>query len=366
MMTECPQKAYEKIVGNPILYGKIISNFEKWKDILIYSNFDGGTAGGILDKAEKSIHGTQISYGLREIYSDILKLEEVISQDEFSFMNKERILLNYPTLLAYAVLGKKILKPEQYGFTSRRTLEEAITSFCFGEEWNFGYSYQSRYVWRNKHFKHEFNNAPHGDFYLSQIDVSGKYVQIPTLFGIEEKFDTWKDVSECSKALHSFQNWRDFTMIVLRYAEAIGKGRIPEIVEWRELEKTLDGSTPATAEAMFGSTDYDYLDLYAKLPIYIEGKELTFLPLEVVSGTSDQARSYIAHIKNGKLLFMKEDEHGLPLFRKGVMGDKKYSVYMEFDETYLVDLLKGVYKLYSRDKRELPILIDLFLNNPHT
>ena len=115
----------------------------------------------------------------------------------------------------------------------------------------------------------------------------------------------------------------------------------------------------------FGQTDYSHLYWLDDIPLSVEGKDLSDMPLAVASGISDQTHFFVAHVKDGRLLFMKEDENGLPLFKMGIMGDKKYSIHMEFDESDLVDLLKGVYKLYSRDKRELPRIIDIYLNNPH-
>ena len=155
-------------------------------------------------------------------------------------------------------------------------------------------------------------------------------------------------------------------MITLRYAEAIGKGRIPEIVNWKDLESTLDGHVPATAEA-FGSSSYSHLNYVgAESPILTEKKSLKFLPLHFEAGMVPDTVPYFPFVKDKKLLVMKEDEKGnIVLFDKGYFAGKHFSVHMTFEESDIVNLLTGVYKLYSRNRGELPRLMDLFMKHPH-
>jgi hypothetical protein len=368
MMIECPKFAYEKIVSNKALYSRIIKKKDSWGDVLLGADFCG-KPWGIIEKAQDYFKDlsdlSKIDRRLKEIFLDILELHLIIEINNYFCTRKEETLIENPTLLAYAVLGKDLANPQKYGFVSRRQLEGSIASFCIGEHWNIGYTYGERYVWRNRQYKNYFCNAPHGDLFLSQKDVSDYHHTFDTFFGAEEDFDTWKDTEECTNCLTSFQNWSNLLMCVLRYAEAIGKGRLPEITNWREIEKGLDGTIPATGEAFGGNPNF-HLNFIQDTPILIEGKDVDTMPLCVVSGISDEAFLNLAYVKDGKLCLLREDKNGsISPLDKGYFKGKRYSIHMEFDESDLPDLLKGIYKLYSRDRTELPEIMDLYMKNPH-
>jgi hypothetical protein len=367
MNVECPKFAYEKITKNKALYSRIIRKKDKWGDVLIGCGL-GGTEWRIIDKAKKYFKDikdlSRIDMMLKKIYLDILEFDQVMERLDYFCMDKGELLIKNPTLLAYAILGEDLLNPQKYGFKSRRQLEESLASFCIGEHWNLGYAYGERYAWRNRQYKNEFCNAPHGDLSLSQVDVSGYHQTFDTLFGSEDDFDTWKDTGNYTEYLTSFQNWSNLLMCVLRYAEAIGKGRIPEITDWKEIEKGLDGFVPATAEALFGGSHH-HLEFLVDYPILIEGKDVDRMPLGVVSAISNEAFLNIAYVKGGRLCFLREDKNGsMSPLNRGYFKGKRYSVHMDYGESDLPDLLKGIYKLYSRDRTELPALMGLYMKNP--
>jgi hypothetical protein len=367
MSIQCTNFAYKKIVSNKALYGKIKGKKDKWGDVLLGATLDG-SAWRIIEKAEAYFKDlsdlSRIDRRLKDVYLDIIELGRIAEEHEFMCFDKDKTLVENPALLAFAVLGKDILNPQKYGFASRRQLEESIASFCIGEHWNLGYTYGERYVWRNRQYKNQFCNAPHGDLSLIQKNTSGYHYAFNTLFGIKEEFDTWKDTADCSAGLSCFQNWSSFLMTVLRYAETIGKGRMPEITNWREIEASLDGSCPATAEALSGNPHHFYW--LENSPILVEGKDIDTMPLMVVSGISDEAFPNIPYVKDGKLFILRESKKGtITPLDKGYFKGRKYSIHMDFEESDLPDLLKGTYKLYSRDRTELPELMDAFIKIPH-
>lgn len=363
---ECPKPAYDRLVRVG-LEARILEVRNKIADILLsVSPTDSELAGHILDKAREFVSGNYHErLTPREIlYRDISDLEVYARDNDLraDIEASERSLMQFPSLLAFVVLCEEVLNHKKYGFATRRQLEESIASFCLGEKPRI-FSWEPYYQWRTGNSKNVLSNHDRGDLSISQIDVSGLDYSQDTLFGAEEVFDTFKEVKEPDhiKRIHaSDYNWTTFLMINLRYAQYLGKSDILEIVEWRRALEEVGSVGTFTAEAEFGDPGAD-LNLSAVVKAVLLPKERNTLGSLLLS-IRDGKVVYHPYVADGNLTYLREDPNGeVELsFIKGQLAEK-FSPHIIHTEADLPELLKGIYRLFARDRRVLPKAMQMFL-----
>lgn len=355
---ECPKPAYDRLVKSG-LDNKIFASEGKITDIISGPYLESGIFYDLIKEAEE--HMTRQDLKINEktsLYKDILGVNS--HADEYGFVSgdKEELLIKFPGLLAFAALGDDLFRYAEYGFSNIRQLMESVASFCLGKEIRArqegGY-----YYWRHGKYKNKLSNEWHGDCHFFQTDASGEDYKVNTLFGQEEVFDTWKDVMGCSKGVNAgYDYWQTLLTITLLYAKAIGKQKMPEIVNWRDVLKEVGSAGTCTAEAEFGSGvgGLEIDDRY----ILIEGEEMKNILLFI--GEVDNY--YYPYVSDNKLFYIKEDPQGqieLP-FERGFIAGKRFSPYIVYEGDELPEILKGTYRLFARDRRLLPKIMDAFLS----
>ena len=370
MDIECPNPAYKRL-----LKAGLDRRIMERKGILMHLllNLVDDESDEMFKRVEKTWnanHRGKISERTK-LYEDLYAfVEELDNEDEFvSHEDKEMRPVKHPSLLAYAVLGEDVLKFSEFGFPTRRSLEETITSFCIGEG-NRIKSWTNEYSWRRRNKKSWLSNGFHGDLWFGQMDVSGEDRKEQTLFGEIEVFDTMKDVGNTKRnVIADWVDWKTFLIASLKYANAIGKGKMPEIINWREtLEKAGGGVGTFTSEAMFGDVDSPWeIEWLGKSYVLEEGKTVydhQNMPLTIMSGIDNSRTLYLPYVSQGNLVYVRsvgEGEAGeitLPLyFLKG----KRFTPHITFTPEDLPELLAGTYRLFARDRRIMPKIINMFL-----
>ena len=298
-MIECLNPAYDRIVNSGIVK-KIADKREVVRDILLGIDL-GVEAYKIFEEVEKAYEKVvkgKISES-EKLYESILEFQMKAQESMEGFGEKENLLIQHPSLLAFAVLGQDILRFQEFGFPSRKSLEESLTSFCLGERHEI-YRNLDDYIWRNEKFKNIISNSHHGDLYFGQINISGRDAKILTLFGPEEEFDVFRKDSQRKNANAHHDCWGHFLGAALKYAEVIGKTGIPEIKNWEETMSQVGSKPTFTAEAEFGESGHEILlaDLMDR-EIIMEGKEMTSSPIYIIG----ERYHYPYVSKDGKLLF---------------------------------------------------------------
>lgn len=361
---ECPRPAYERLVESG-LYERIFDKKELINSILLYRDLDVDREGErILEETKKELFDVnKLISPLNKIYEDIFLLKNCIYKEERIINPTEfnDVLIKHPSFLGYLVLGKDLLNFKEYDFPSRKSLEESIASFCIGEE-SLISDWRRFYCWRNGDFKNQVILNEHGDLYVSQTDISGEICDSQTLFGALQTFETMKRNPEI-KAISEYQDWSNFLASVLKYAEAIGKEKIPEIVNW---EKTLKevGAVGTATECMFGGSGMDLTEFLMKRPVLKENEnKYEYFPLAI--GEIDDI-SYPFVTNKGDLIYLKESGEGRIFSeckRISSLKNLKLTKELTFNEEDLPHLLRSTYKFFARDKSRLPKIMNWFLNN---
>ncbi len=292
---------------------------------------------------------------IMELYLDYLQPEEEFDVGDEGFGD---LLMKYPSYLAYLILGEEVFNPQKFGFPTRRSLEESVTSFCIGEEQVFRDSCENSWVWRTGKYKNEVHLNMHGDLYASQRDVSGREFVQRTLFGDEAVFDTSKK-AEVRGAIYAHQDWSEFLVSLLRYAQFLGKERMPEITGWRDVLKSVGEVGTNTSECELGSDGRDFsLPFLMAAPLLADGVELDRMPL--IMSMRDCCQ--VPYVQNGNLVYFREEKNGnveLPLAGKFI-DRGKFSPQIEYTSEDLPDALKATYKYFARDKSRMRRIMDAF------
>jgi len=354
---ECPKPAYDRIVKSE-LYSLILEKKELIGDILLYRQpFWSDFGKEVLRESVNYVFDWENKISDRwNYYREMLEFDEIFEKEDFVF-EIGSFLIKYPGFLASLVLGEKISNFEKFGFPSRRSLEESITSFCIGEKHVVGWEDRS-YFWRNGDVKNEISSNEHGDFYASQTDVSGEdYVKKEKdLFGKRESriFSTIRETCNII-AIRAHQDWTMFLVSILNYAKQIGKKEMYEIVKWQEVLKEIGFVGTNTAEAFGGSKLNDYL---MERPNLIHGGNLEMFPIFI-------GEDFIPYIKDDKLMYIKENKNGeISLdFTERFFEKARFSKVNEYFPEDLPHMLKATYKLFARDRTLLPQIMNSFMNS---
>jgi len=335
---ECPLPALKKLKESG-LDKKILKAKDKWQNVLFGMWFSGEFS-DVFDEAREKLDSA-ISSSEKAMYNSLLDLEAEIEKDDY--LNKKDGLVNYPSALAYLAIGRDLLKFSKYGFYTRRQLEETITSFCFSDQLDR----RDACTWINGNYKNIIKQTDHADLDVTQKDISGRHYVEETLFGPVEVFDTIKEGT--GKGIGGDQNWTMFLLSILKYAEAIGKKRMYEIVNWKKVIEEVGAKGSNTAEAMFGGKLESFI---FDRELLVDGKEPESFPL--------RTENAIPYVNAGKLYFLREDSNGKIKFDYRLLHGK-YSEAAVFDESDLPDLLRGTYRFYARDRSEIPQMLEMFL-----
>lgn len=356
MFTECPNPAYYRIIESGIV-NEIIERKELIHDILLFQSpyFKEGIKS--FSWAEKVFYeDNRMISEKSEMAKDILEMETVIDkEDYYAVSDFENALLEHPSFLGKLVLGQKILKPKKYGFNSRRSLEEAITSFILGEKYPLIFR-DDKYIWRQEDFKNEIILNMHGDLYASQVDVSGR--EEKNLFG-EDEFDTIKR-NVVSNGISAYQDWSQFLVATLRYAKSIGKENISEIIHWKDVLEKEGCVGTNTAECLGGSGGMEEMNIKFLMDFQVleKDKELKSLPLFIPY----RDIRFIPYIEDEKLTYLRESDSGDIIFPEiNFISYKKFSRGMSYCEKDIPHILKATYKYFARDKSLLPMIMNSFL-----
>lgn len=356
---ECPKPAYDRLVQAGI-DKRILAKQKYFGESFLYDNPFTQEGEKILQWAKKALSKPNKTYAEIQIGREVLKLEAELIKKENGWRIRteelEELLMTYPTLFAKIVLQDDVEKFEQYGFSSRKSLEETIASFCVGEKetlrgWN-----DTNYIWRQGNSKNVISLNMHGDLYAGQADISGVEKTERTLFGEEVIFDTSK-LTEWN-GISSHQEWSQFLIATLRYAQAIGKEKIPEIINWRQVLAEVGQVGTNTAEAIFGHGSMDQIPFLMEQQLLSEEDTRALL----IRIWASNEHEFLPCIKDKELLYLAQDQSGEIRLNHSLLKDRKYAIRIIYKENDLPHILKATYRFFARDKSLLPKIMDAFLN----
>ena len=361
---ECPNPAYYRIMNSELL-DKILEKKESIHLTLLYSSLFADKQGErIVEWAEEVCSGDAKSSERTGVAKDILELYHVWNQNSPILEEFGKMLIEHPSFLARLALGRNLLSYKKYGFSNRRSLEEAITSFCIGEREIID-SFGRDYYWRTGDLKNHISLNVHGDLYAAQADVSGSEQEVieEDLFGRRKLivFDTKKE-DVAYTGISAYQDWSTFLLSILRYAQSLGKSKMPEIVDWKDVMSKAGVVGTHTAEAEFGlpGSDYYTKDLMDMAILREDIQEKNAWPLNI---RFDGEIYYIPYIKNEEMFYLSESEKGdvsLERFGKFFEG-KRFSKRMKYCEEDIPHVLRANYKFFARDKTIMFGIMDAFL-----
>jgi len=352
---ECPTPAYRRIQGSGLAQ-RILEKKEHLDNLFLYDNIYGGEGEALVRKAREELGKSPEQ---RQILAEISSFADEFDAEEKRLDEFKELVASHPVFLAYFILGDEIVHPERFGFPSRRTLEQAITSFCIGENHLFRIVPDDVWVWRNGRFKNQVHLNKHGDLYACQKDVSGKEKKYPGLFGPIEEVECLKRV-EHFPSIYSDQDWSGFLVSLLKYAEATGKRHHPVIVGWEKILAQVGARGTNTAECMFGDGNDWEVDFLLETPILTEGRKLESFPLKLPC----KELLILPRISGGKLIYMTQVKHGgetIPEFKGTRYESCRFTRGITYDEKDLPEALKASYKFFARDRTLLPKIMNGFL-----
>src|SRR3989338_2760522 len=269
MKIECLNPAYNKILSagldKKILEKKPLIGYE----ILLHRSIYFENCEEFFNKEKKLFLNSDRKISSRsETAKKILELEKEFTNSHLWMPDEfEKLLIKYPSFL-----GKIVL-------------EESISAFCIGEREIFSSS-RTEDFWRTGNLKKCISLNTHGDLYASQTNVFGKSRIENTLFGDVEIFEKYKEDAE-SSGISAHQDWSEFLLAALKYAQFIGKKEILEIKNWKNFLESLGGGRgTATSEAMFGTSFSEWeLERFMETPVLNNKLEkLERFPLSIHSG----------------------------------------------------------------------------------
>ena len=354
---ECPEPAYRRMQTSG-LRERIKDKKEDIHSFFLFNGIDKeGNGEEVINFAKRNI-GMSGELGI--VYREIVNLADELDENEVRLDEFEEAMVQNPCFLGYFVLGKEIIHPEKFGFPSRRKLEEAIASFCIGEDHLFS-DYGHQRIWRNRGLKNGIFLNEHGDLYASQKDVSGCERIVNTLFGAVEEFDCIKRAEETS-AIYSYQDWSGFLISLLRYAEYVGKKNIPEIVNWRGVLDVEGAVGTNTAECMFGGGDDWGIKFMLETPVLTPGIKPEIFPWQLPC----RDLTIFPYLCDKRLVFMtqtkgKNEGEVIKEFEGTHHENSRFVRGIVYDERDLVEALRATYKYFARDRTLLPKIMDLFL-----
>jgi hypothetical protein len=349
----CPDPAYEQLEKSGLT--KVILDKKRIiSDELISSCYDDK----IISRAKSSLRKNRFRAKNEKIMiaEDLVELGfDCDNKNIFTSWDYKNLLEKHPAYLSHLILGYNVLRYREFGFSDRRSLEKAITSFCLGESHEF-YSGNDEWVWRANGRKNIINRNIHGDLSVSQSDSSGKDYMDKTLFGTSRVFDCMKE--EDSLGFGAYQEWSEFLTSLLQYSKKVGLDGINEIVNWKETLEKIGGRGGDWAES-FGSRsncefsakilmDYQFMcdgDVMRKFPLTIPNRNMHTVPI----------------FRDEKLLYVKEDEDGNVVLNGKYFEGKKFSKVVEYNAEDLPQAMRGCLKYFARSREMIPAIMNEFM-----
>lgn len=353
----CTNEAYDRI-KNSDLYKILLEKRRQLDKIVLMHDFS--ELEEFFEKARQSTLDqnkkiSENSEGLRRIF----EVDAGLESDECIYGNKYNELLetNF-SFLPRLILGNKVLSPEKFGFFSTTSLEKAVNSFALSREY-LGEVNGGIYSWRNKrnNQKNIIELTVHGDWSVHQLDVSSNLEQ--TFFG--EVFNSAKK-SEYS-GFSIYQDTSNFLIASLNYAKRLGKEKHDDILNWREVLNQVGVVATATAEAMYGSDSLSRSNKKMDLERPILGEIADSFPLGIsgIALFSDRDLTY-PYFEGDKLYFVKLlKEKSLTEKKWDFQRDKAVKV-IEYTPEDLPHLLRASYRLFSRQRSLLPVIMEEFIH----
>jgi hypothetical protein len=205
----------------------------------------------------------------------------------------------------------------------------------------------------------------HGDLYVAQVDVSGQDTIQKTLFGDERRFDCIKPSPEC-RGIGAYQDWSQFLLATLKYAEKIGQAKHPDIVNWKEVLESIGGGVGTnTAECMFGNRNNDHTAEMLFMPELWNDKDTPkTVPLTVFNHGVKDAH-FIPYVQEDKLIYLIENSKGEFTFNNRFFEDKKFRKCLEYTPEDIPQVLRGTYKYFARDRSMLSLILERFNQESH-
>ncbi|MCA9485255.1 MAG: hypothetical protein KC506_00220 [Nanoarchaeota archaeon] len=358
---ECPTPAYDRLVESG-LETKIVSKGRDISDLFSRGIYlESENCPDVVDWAEHIISTPADKIDeLREIAKDILNLKHKC--DELDYLSgihlneMERMFIENPGFLARLVLWDEVLRFDKFGFVSRRSLEQAVVSYCFGEKEKL--QNQKDAVWRNGDKKNRISLNVHGDLYVEQIDVSGKETLEETLFCEVPSFESYKFTGRLG-SFHAPQDWSQFLVSILKYSEELGMERIPEIVNWKDVMNIGGIVGTNTAEALGGFGGFDNTEFLIDSTLLGGAKDGKYLPLRINT-------IFVPYFDEGTLRYLSRSEDGQrDLSRFGrIFEGARYKEEVVFDSKDIIPALKANYRYFARDRGDLVRIMNAF-NEKH-
>lgn len=348
----CPDAAYEQLKKSGLM-DRILNEPVKsvLRDSLLYSSL----MDNLVEVKKKLISG-QLNTEKISMYKDLLACEnEFYSNDLMMASDFEPFLKKHPAYLGHIALGEDVLKYEKFGFGDRKSLEEAVTSFCVGERHEFG-CFNEDWVWRKNGFKNEISRNMHGDLFVSQMDSSGKDYLNESLFGDVRIFDSMRKAD--SLGFGAYQDWSEFLVSLLKYSEKVGMSGIREIVNWEDtLEEIGGGRGGNYTEAFGGLSGTEFTaHLLMDRPLICDGEELKSLPF-LVSNRDSYA---IPFFQDGKLLYLRKDESGDIKLNIRPFEKDSFSKIVEYGPEDLPNAMRATLKYFARSREMIPAIMNEF------
>ena len=351
MNTECTDYALEKLKKAGL--DKRIEEFDFY-DLVYGGYFNSKKDMRIIEKARKFVSNIRKKDSDRyAVFRDILDLKDEVEDEGYFSSDFNKKLIKHPGIMGYYLLKDDLFDAKKFKFPSSMRLAEAIAGYYFGEVRVF----REAWIWRTKGIKNEVIQTMHGDLSACQSNVSGWH---------EKDFFNHEDFEAIKKdaftgSISAYQDFSIYLLSALKYAEFLGKARIPEIRNWKEVMKETCQIAGAYTEAMFGREHYFDLEFMFEAPL-LSDKKIEMWPLHIPSQYSS---AFYPYIKNNNLLFYAETKkEGETLTDLRHFEGKKFIKCLEYCEKDLTEILKANYKLFAREKGKMYTIMEMF-NEKH-
>lgn len=363
MLVSCSNIAYEKII-NSKLRNILFNKRDTLQDIVLFRDFY--KFNHIFCEAKKSVFNKDRGISERsESSKNIFLLDQEIKENQEMYKDIKELLAKYYSFLPRVILGEQVFSPEKFGFFSTTSLEKALTGFILGQEDFF--ESRENYSWRNKvnETKNTISLSLHGDWFVSQSKTPSKLEE--TFFG--ETFDSLI-IDEDSKGFSIYQDTSNFLISTLRYAMHLGKEKSPDILKWKEVLEEEGFVGTATTEALMGSDDLSRLIIADKLKgdIFTSDKKVDSYPLTIygVNYSSKGVNCTYPYFEGENFCFLKNSPSGEISFKSNLRENdfclERYSKSVEYTKEDLPHLLRASYRLFSRQRSLLPVIMEEFIS----
>jgi hypothetical protein len=340
----CSFEAYRRLESSGVL-DRIHERYGDVSSFMLYGSLHVEPVGGVIFENAENVYFDR-NRGISEasvMAGDVLNLEKEL-EDVYD-IEKDNLFYEYPAFLSKVVLDDDV-DYKSKGFNSLADLYRAVVAYCVDSRFEIGRTNQDNYIWRNEKFKNNIHLNVHGDFFVHQDDISSKLER--TLFG--EKFDVAKS-SDFGFGMSSYQDSSSFLFAVLKYAEHVGMKDIPEIVDWKKTLDDVGSIGTATTECLMGGGRLGFGFFERELAVE-DSKERGYPILFNGMASGNYTVPFVS--KEGDFCIKSYNSEDV------ITGDGPR---LSFGAEDVADLLKGTYRLFTRDKSLMPKILEGFLGH---